>query len=255
LLIIISRIRTWQERHQEDAVTAPPAPAPAPATRAPRRQQGGPPPLAVGLAYGVLLVTGVILSVRTPLPSAGPAAVLAYDRSHHTLMQVAAFFEFAAAAPLAIWTATVYRRLRTLGVTAPGAVIALSGGLLAAASLALSGLITWTIAQASSVADPALARVLGDLAFATGSAGFVVPVGLLVAGVSVPALLLGLAPRPWAWFGLVVAAISELSSLVLLTSALDFTLPIGRFGSLIWLVGISVLLPQSRHEVRGRPEN
>jgi len=27
---------------------------------------------------------------------------------------------FGAALPLAIWTATVYRRLRTLGVTAPG---------------------------------------------------------------------------------------------------------------------------------------
>ena len=226
----------------------------SPATRAPgRHQQGGPPLIAVGLAYGVLTLTGVILSVKTPLPSAGAAAVLAYDRSHQTLMQVAAFFEFGAAAPLAIWTATVYRRQRTLGVTAPGAVIGLAGGLLAAASLAMSGLISWTSSQAASVADPALARVLADLVFASGSAGFVVPVGLLVAGVSVPALLLRLTPRPWAWFGLAVAAISELSSLVLLTSALDATLPIGRFGSLVWLVAVSLLLPHSRHEVRGAP--
>ena len=226
----------------------------SPATRAPgRRQQGGPPLIAVGLAYGVLTLTGVILSVKTPLPSAGAAAVLAYDRSHQTLMQVAGFFQFAATVPLAIWTATVYRRLRTLGVTAPGAVIALVGGLLAAASLALSGLISWTISQTTSVADPALARVLGDLSFATGSAGFVVPLGLLVAGVSVPALLLRLAPRPWAWFGLAVAAISELSSLVLLTTALDATLPIGRFGSLVWLVAVSLLLPHSRRDLRDAP--
>jgi hypothetical protein len=232
----------------EDAVTAA---APL-ATRTPgRRQQGGPPLIAVGLAYGVLMLTGVILLIKTPQPSAGAAAVLAYDRSHQTLMQVAAFFEFAAAAPLAIWTATVYRRQRTLGVTAPGAVIGLAGGLLAAASLAMSGLISWTSAQAAPVADPALARVLADLAFASGSAGFVVPLGLLVAGISVPALLLGLTPRPWAWFGLTVAAISELSSLVLLTSALDATVPIGRFGSLVWLVAVSLLLPHSRHEVRG----
>ena len=216
-----------------------------------RRQQGGPPLIAVGLAYGVLTLTGVILSIKTPQPSAGAAAVLAYDRSHQTVMQVAGFFQFAAAAPLAIWAATVYRRLRTLGVTAPGAVIALTGGLLAAASLALSGLISWTISQTATVADPALARVLGDLAFATGAAGFVVPLGLLVAGVSVPALLLRLTPRPWAWFGLVVAAVSELSSLVLLTSGLDATLPIGRFGGLIWLVAVSLLLPHNRHEIRG----
>ena len=220
-----------------------------------RRQQGGPPLIAVGLAYGVLTLTGVILSIKTPQPSAGAAAVLAYDRSHQTVMQVAGFFQFAAAAPLAIWAATVYRRLRTLGVTAPGAVIALSGGLLAAASLALTGLISWVTAQtaqlAAPVADPALARALADLAFATGAAGFVVPLGLLVAGVSVPALLLRLTPRPWAWFGLVVAAVSELSSLVLLTSGLDATLPIGRFGGLIWLVAVSLLLPHNRHEIRG----
>jgi hypothetical protein len=222
-----------------------------PVTRAPRRpQQGGPPLIAVGLAYGVLMLTGVILSIKTPSPSAGAAAVLAYERSHQTLLQVAGFFGFGAAAPLAIWSATVYRRLRTLGVTAPGAVIALSGGLLAAGSLALTGLIGWVTAQTAPVADPALARALADLGFATGAAGFVVPLGLLVAGVSVPALLLGLTPRPWAWFGLAVAAISELSALVLLTSSLDPTLPIGRFGSLIWLVAVSVLLPHSRHEVR-----
>jgi hypothetical protein len=228
----------------------------SPVTRAPRRpQQGGPPLIAVGLAYGVLMLTGVILSIKTPSPSAGAAAVLAYERSHQTLLQVAGFFGFGAAAPLAIWSATVYRRLRTLGVTAPGAVIALSGGLLAAASLALTGLIGWVTAQtaqlAAPVADPALARALADLGFATGAAGFVVPLGLLVAGVSVPALLLGLTPQPWAWFGLAVAAISELSSLVLLTSSLGPALPIGRFGSLIWLVAVSVLLPHSRHEVRG----
>jgi len=221
-----------------------------PATRAARRQQGGPPLIAVGLAYGVLMLTGVILSIKTPPPSAGAATVLAYDRGHQTLLQVAAFFGFGAAAPLAIWSATVYRRLRTLGVTAPGAVIALSGGLLAAASLALSGLIGWTTAQAAPVAGPGLARALSDLGFAAGAAGFVVPLGLLMAGVSVPALLLGLTPRPWAWFGLVVAAVCELSALVLLTGALDVTLPIGRFASLIWLVAVSLLLPQTRHGVR-----
>jgi hypothetical protein len=212
--------------------------------------QGGPPLLAPALAYGALMIAGVILSARTPQPSATAAAVLAYERTHHTALQVAGFLSFAASAPLAIWSATVYRRLRTLGITAPGAVIALSGGLLAAASLGLSGLISWTSAQTAPVAGPALAKALADLGFAAGSAGFVVPLGLLLAGVSVPALIQRLTPRPWAWFGLVVAAISVLATFVLLTSALDPTLPIGRFGSLIWLVGVSLLLPRSRHALR-----
>ena len=213
-----------------------------------RRQQGGPPLIAVGLAYGVLTLTGVILSIRTPQPSAGAAAVLAYDRSHQTLMQVAGFFQFAAAAPLAIWTATTYRRLRSLGVTAPGAVIGLSGGLLAAASLALSGLISWT--RAVVPPEPALARALADLSFATGAAGFVVPLGLLLAGVGVPALILRLVPRPLAWAGLAVAAFSVLSTFTLLTSGFDFTLPIGRFGGVIWVVVMSVMLPHDRRALR-----
>jgi hypothetical protein len=72
---------------------------------------------------------------------------------------------------------------------------------------------------------------------------------LLVAGVAVPSLILRLTPRPLAWFGLVIAAIGMVSTLTLLTSALDFTLPIGRFGGLIFIVATSVLLPASRHRL------
>jgi hypothetical protein len=229
-------------------VTATSSPTASPAGRR-TGPQGGPPLLAPALAYGALMIASVILSARTPQPSASGATLLAFQRSHHTEL-VAGFLSFGASAPLAIWSATVYRRLRTLGITAPGAVIALAGGLLAATSLALSGLISWTSTQVAPIASPALARALADLGFAAGSAGFVVPLGLLLAGVSVPALIQRLTPRLWAWFGLVVAAVSVLSTFILLTSALDPTLPVGRFGSLIWLVGVSALLPRTRHALR-----
>jgi hypothetical protein len=212
--------------------------------------QGGPPLIAPALAYGALAIASAALSVRIPLPSASAASLLAYVRSHHTFMQVSGCLEFAAAIPLAIWAATGYRRLRTLGVNAPGAVIGLTGGLLAAASLALSGLIGWTVSQVSGTVEAGLARALADLSFATGAAGFVAPLGLLVAGIAVPALILRLLPAWLAWTGLAVAAIAELSTFTLLTSALDATLPIGRFGGLLWLVAVSVLLPHSRHDLR-----
>src|ERR1700685_32639 len=116
----------------------PPPPRPPP-------PGGAPPLIAPLLAYGALMVTAVILAAASPQPAASAASVLAYNRSHHDVLEVAGCLGFAAALPLAIWTATVYRRLRTgLGVTAPGAVIGLAGGLLAAASLALTGLVTWT---------------------------------------------------------------------------------------------------------------
>jgi len=215
------------------------------------RPQGGPPLLAPALAFGALMIASVALSARTPQPTAAAATLLAYVRSHHTFMQVAGCLEFAAAAPLAIWTATAYRRLRTLGVYAPGAVIGFAGGLLAAASLALSGLVSWTLSQVSATVDAGLARTLADLGFAVGAAGFAVPLGLLLAGAAVPALLLGLLPRWLAWAGLVIAAVAELSTLTLLTTALDATLPVARFGGLLWIVAVSVLLPRSRRDLRG----
>jgi hypothetical protein len=149
--------------------------------------------------------------------------------SPHAL-QVAGFLVAGASVPLAIWTATAYRRLRTLRVTAPGAVIALAGGLLAAASLSLSGLITWTSSQTWAVAGPGLARTLAELSFATGGAGFAVPFALLLAGAGVPALMLRLTPWPWAWFGLAVAVAAVLSTFTLLTATLDVPLPIGVSG-------------------------
>jgi hypothetical protein len=223
--------------------------SPQPATRR-GRQQGGPPLLAPALAYGALTIAAVVLTATVPHPSASAASVLVYDRAHHTALQVAGFLISGASVPLAIWTATAYRRLRTLGVTAPGAVIALTGGLLAAASLSLSGLITWTSSQVAAAAGPGLARALAELSFATGGAGFVVPFALLLAGVCVPALILRLTPRPWAWFGLAVAVAAVLSTFTLLTATVDVLLPIGRFGGLVWLIGTSVLLPHDRRALR-----
>ena len=226
------------------------APSATPTARVPRAQ-AGPPLLVPVIAYGVLMVVSVILLVSGPQPSASAASVLAWDKAHHSALEVAGCLGFAASLPLAIWTATVYRRLRTgLGVVAPGAVIGLVGGLLAAAALAVCGLVNWTISQVHGVADPALARALTDLSFAAGSAGFVAPLGLLVAGIAVPSVILGLLPRPLAWAGLVIAALSLLSTFALLTSALDFTFPIGRFVGLAWLIAASVLLPHTRHQAR-----
>ncbi len=223
-------------------------------TTLPRRgAQGGPPLLIPVLAYGALMVAAVIVSRNVPRLSAPAVTVLAYDRAHHAELLAAGFLAFAASVPLAVWTAAAYRRLRTLGITAPGAVIALAGGLLAAASLSLSGLVTWTSAQAAAAADPGLAKALADLTFAAGSAGFVAPLGLLLAGVAVPSLIVRLVPRPVAWAGLVVAAAAALSAFTLLTSALDFTLPAGRFLGLAWLIGMSVALPQQRRRATTAP--
>ena len=48
----------------------------------------------------------------------------------------------------------------------------------------------------------------------------------------------------------IIAAIGLISTFALLTSALYFTFPVGRFLGLAWLIAASILLPRSRHEVR-----
>src|SRR4029077_17455906 len=218
-----------------------------------RGPQGGPPLLAPALAYGALLIASVAVWIGAPQAGASAASTLSYAQTHTGQMHVEALLVFGAALPLAIWPPTVYRRLRTVGVTAPGAVIGLASGILAATSLAVSGLVTWVAADTAHIVSPALAKVLSDLSFAAGAAGFVVPFALLIAGVAVPSLILRLPPRPPASGGLAVAAIAMVSTLTLLTSALDFTLPIGRFGGLIFIVAASVLLPTSRHRLTPPP--
>jgi hypothetical protein len=215
------------------------------------RPQSGPPLIAPGLAYSILTIAGIAVAADVPRPGAPPGDVLAYAQGHASTMRVSAFLALAAAVPLAIWSAAVYRRLRALGITAPGSAIALAGGVLASGFAALSGLIGWVASRADDSAP--VAAVVRDLSFMTGGPGFVAFFGLLLAGVSVPMLLLRIA-RPAAIAGLVLAAVAELSTLTLLTLNAAVTLPFARFGGIAWLIAVSLLLPVSRPRNAGPAE-
>lgn len=210
----------------------------------------GPPLIVPAGAFAVLLVAGGLTAPITRRPGVPAAEMLSYSSVHADSLRLSAFLVLAAAVPLTVFTATAYQRLRALGATAPGSAIALSGGVLAAGCLALSGLAGWVASRAGG--DAALAGVLHDLVFATGGPGFVTFGGLLLAGIAVPMLLLGIR-RPVAVFGLVLAAIAELSTLTLLTDVAAPTVPIARLGGAGWLLLISVLLPASRPR-RAQPE-
>lgn len=214
-------------------------------TTTPNRQnaQRGPSLLVLAIVTTVLQLAGVLAYLLTP--HIGPVAGFAANAA--TGLRITAFCQLAAVVPLAILAATVYRRLRQLGVTAPGSAIAFAGGLLAAGGLTICGLVTWTQAQLAGSVSVELARALNDLSFGAGSVGFVPWLALLVAGAAVPSLLLRFVPRAVAFAGLVIAAIGMLSVFTVLTPTFDFTLPIGRFGGLLWLLVVSVQLPKNRH--------
>jgi hypothetical protein len=217
------------------------------------RRQGGPPLLLVGGLILGFFIAGMVVAAAlggvTPNPLGPPLTVTDYYRDHPVSVQAGAIFLFAASVPLLIYAATVSARLRHLGVTAPGATIALAGGVIASVTLSLSGLLGWVLSRPAVRTDSALVQALSTLSYLVGGPGHVVPLGLLLAGVSVPALIVGLLPRPVAWAGLVIAVIAELSTLSLIFPMLSILLPIARFPALIWLVIAGALLPTQRKKV------
>jgi hypothetical protein len=221
-------------------------------TRGGRQRQGGPPLVLLGTPVLGFFVAGMIISAalggRTPNPLGDPDNVLDFYRHHQASALAGGVCLFAASVPLLIYAATVSARLRQLGITAPGATIALVGGVSASVMLGASALLAWTLAQPTVSADDAVVHALSVLSFLTGGVGHVVPLGLLLAGVSVPALIVKLLPRAVAIVGLVIAVIAELSTLSLVFAPLAILLPLARFPALIWLVVAGALLPTTRRK-------
>lgn len=162
--------------------------------------QGGPPLVLLATISLLLLIAGLALSAALggviPSPFGSAAVIQNYFAQTSDAVRASAVCLFGSAVPLAIYTATASARLRTLGVTAPGATIALAGGLISAAMLTLSSLTQWVLSRPAVRTETPLVRALHDLSFLTGGVAHIVFLGLLLAGIAVPALLLGLLPRP-----------------------------------------------------------
>jgi hypothetical protein len=205
--------------------------------------------LLAGISLGLLvlgLLIGGALGGVPPLPYASGATVVDYIRAHPAAVQTAAVFTFGSSVPLAIYAATASARLRQLGVTAPGATIALAGGVLAAGGLGLSSLLLWTLARPEVTGDAALIRALYYLVYLNGGPAHIVTLGLLLAGIAVPSLILRLLPRPVAWTGLAIGVLAELTTIVLIWPVLSPILPVARFTGLVWLIVAGAQLPHRR---------
>jgi hypothetical protein len=215
-------------------------------------RSGGPNPgilaaVSLGLTIGGLLSSAILSGGQTFVSPFSPAGqVAAYFRGNPDAVRLASLFQFGSAVPLGIYAATVYARQLRLGVRVPGPAIGFFGGTTAAIFLMLSAALGWVLSRPEITTDLTLTHALSFLAFITGGVAYVVGMGLLVAGIAVPALILRFVPRWLAWAGLVIAALSELSFFSLALEPLQYLLPIGRFGGLLWLVAVGFLLPRSR---------
>ena len=78
--------------------------------------------------------------------------------------------------------------------------------------------------------------------FGTGGILYTSALGLFMAGISVPCLFGGYAPRWVAWLGIILAAIAEVSTLTLVEPALAALLPIVRFPAYVWMIAMGFTL-------------
>jgi len=134
-------------------------------------------------------------------------------------------------------------RLRFLGVRAAGADIALFGGLMTAFNIGVSALVLWVMAYPGIADDNGVVRALYYIVFAVGGVGFSVPIGLLIAGISIPALMMKLLPKWLVFFGLALGVIGELSFFTLVIPSALVLIPLTRFPSFIWLIFAGFKLP------------
>jgi hypothetical protein len=202
----------------------------------------GPHPGIVACVFTALFIAGLVpvtlLAGEThfPAPQQPLDEVLAYFRSNAANVRLCAFLQFGSAVPLGIFTMTMVSRLRFHRISAAGPWIALFGGILATIAIFVSSLLAWVLSQPGIADDAGVTRALHLLAFATGGPGYSVPLGLLIAGIAVPAGFAGLLPRWLVAGGIALAAVGELSALQLMFPKLLFLIPLTRFPGFVWLI-------------------
>lgn len=215
----------------------------------------GPPLMVPALSYAVLVLAGIGCGIALaprgvpfPLPYQPVDRAVAYVAQGGTALRWGSFFQLGSAVPLGVFAAVVVSRLRFLGVRAAGAVIALTGGIGAMVILMVSALADWALSTPGMAQSAGAVRALQLLGFAAGGPGYVVPFGLLAAGVSITAGLHRLIPRWLMWLGVVIAVCSELATFTLVTWKASIFIPVGRFVGILWMIGIAATLTRTKTE-------
>lgn len=200
--------------------------------------------LLLTLIYvGFMVAGGSRLSAahRIPLDSAEKA--VAYIAKNGWSIQLGSFFELSSAIPLGIFVAATVGRLRFIGVRAAGELVAFLGGIGAVITLILAALADWSLTRPGTAEVSGAVRALQALSFASAGPGFAVLLGLFIAGVSITAGRHKIMP-PWLmWLGLGITLACELAGLTVLNFTAGYFIPVGRFVSIVWMIGVSLTLP------------
>jgi hypothetical protein len=179
----------------------------------------GPPLWLLATLYSVLFnaglfpITGLAGKPYWPGPWESPSVIVPYFQTHPAPGLICIFLQFGATT-LGLFTAVVVAQLQFLGVRSAGPWIAMFGGFLTAFNGLLAALMTWTLIHPAILQSPPTVLALYYLAYSVGGPGFSIPMGLLMAGVSVSAGLTRLLPKWIVILGIVLAVAGELTKLV-----------------------------------------
>jgi hypothetical protein len=212
----------------------------------------GPHPGILALLYTVLFcvglypVTGLYKQPHWPDPWEPASVIVPYFQTYGARVLFCLVLQLGAMICLGIFVATVVSRLHFLGARTVGTSIALLGGFLVVSDAIAGTMAMWTLLRPGVLADPPLMLALYYLGYGLGGPGFSVPMGLLMAGVSVTAAFLKLLPRWIIVLGLILAVAGELSCLHLAFPKLLFLIPLVRFPGFIWLIAVGFSLPKTR---------
>ena len=183
-----------------------------------------------------------------PGPWESPAVITTFFQTQTTRVLSCLLLQTGAIVCLGLFTAVVVSRLQFLGIRAAGVTIALFGGFLCVFDSMAAAFTTWTLIRPAVAAHPPILVTLNYLSYAFGGPGFSIPMGLLMAGVSISAGLSKLIPRWIMILGLFLAACGELSVFHLILPQLLFLIPLVRFPGFIWILAVAFALPRYRKE-------
>jgi hypothetical protein len=195
---------------------------------------------------GLYPVTAFASKPYWPGPWEPANIIVPYFQTHATPVLICLFLQFGATICLGLFSASLVSRMQFLGVRSAGPWIALFGGFLTVFNGVAASLIVWTMIHPGVAQEPSVLLALYYLSYAFGGPGFSIPMGLLMAGVSVPAAFLKLLPKWIMVLGLVLATAGELSWFHLIMPSALFLIPMTRFLGFIWLIAVGFALPRMR---------
>lgn len=221
----------------------------------PAERHAGPPLLLLTLIYvALLLAGGSRLSAAFNIPHDSAEKAVAFVAKYGWSIQLGSFFELLSAIPLGLFIATTISRLRFLGLNAAGESIAFLGGIGATVLLMLSALANWGLTRPGIAESSGAVQALRSISFASAGPAFVILLGFFIAGVSFTAGQRKFIPRWLMWLGIAVTIACELATLTVLNFTAGYFIPVGRFISIIWMIGVALTLPTNLTNWTSEPE-